>query len=132
MNYAMEDSQNAAPGALPAAQAAKLAPRKGPDAQSTTKRFVPPPPPTGCRRTVLTVFEQPPNRIDAAHDLFRPWHLRIPLRRRQPPLLDRYDRGPDRDAIRWSYIQAILRLPFQLPLCSPDRPLQDPDLPPQC
>jgi ubiquitin-conjugating enzyme E2 C len=42
MNYAMEDTQNSAPGALPAAQAAKLgAPRKGPDAQSTTKRFVP-------------------------------------------------------------------------------------------
>jgi ubiquitin-conjugating enzyme E2 C len=39
MNYAMEDTQNSAPGALPAAQAAKLgAPRKGPDAQSTTKR----------------------------------------------------------------------------------------------
>jgi hypothetical protein len=39
MNYAMEDTQNSAPGSLPAAQVAKLgAPRRGPDAQSTTKR----------------------------------------------------------------------------------------------
>lgn len=40
MNYAMEDTQNSAPGDLPPNQAAKLAPRKGPDAQSTTKRLV--------------------------------------------------------------------------------------------
>lgn len=40
MNYAMEDTQNTSPGDVPPAQAAKLAPRKGPDAQSTTKRFV--------------------------------------------------------------------------------------------
>lgn len=40
MNYAMEDTQNSAPGDVPPAQAAKLAPRKGPDAQSTTKRSV--------------------------------------------------------------------------------------------
>jgi len=40
MNYAMEDSQNSAPGSLPAAQAAKLsAPRKAQDAHSTTKRL---------------------------------------------------------------------------------------------
>lgn len=42
MDYAMEDTQNSAPGSIPAAQAAKLAPRKGGDAQSTTKRFVSP------------------------------------------------------------------------------------------
>ncbi|RAL59907.1 hypothetical protein DID88_000534 [Monilinia fructigena] len=35
----MEDTQNSAPGDVPPAQAAKLAPRKGPDAQSTTKRL---------------------------------------------------------------------------------------------
>jgi hypothetical protein len=41
MNYDMEDTQNSAPGSLPSAQASKLAvPRKGPDAQSTTKRYV--------------------------------------------------------------------------------------------
>jgi ubiquitin-conjugating enzyme E2 C len=35
----MEDTQNSAPGILPTAQAAKLAaPRRAPDAQSTTKR----------------------------------------------------------------------------------------------
>ncbi|KAK6612587.1 ubiquitin conjugating enzyme [Botrytis cinerea] len=39
MNYAMEDTQNTSPGDVPPAQAAKLAPRKGPDAQSTTKRL---------------------------------------------------------------------------------------------
>jgi len=40
MDYAMEDTQNSAPGALPAAQAAKLGTaRRGPDAQSTTKRL---------------------------------------------------------------------------------------------
>ncbi|EHL02176.1 putative Ubiquitin-conjugating enzyme E2-20 kDa [Glarea lozoyensis 74030] len=40
MNYDMEDTQNSAPGSLPSAQASKLAaPRKGPDAQSTTKRL---------------------------------------------------------------------------------------------
>ncbi|QSZ37526.1 hypothetical protein DSL72_008624 [Monilinia vaccinii-corymbosi] len=40
MNYdAMEDTQNSAPGDLFPAQAAKVAPRKGPDAQSTTKRL---------------------------------------------------------------------------------------------
>lgn len=39
MNFAMEDTQNSAPGSLPTAQKAKLgASRKGPDAQSTTKR----------------------------------------------------------------------------------------------
>jgi len=38
-NYDMEDTQNSAPGALPALQASKLAPRRGPDAQSTTKRL---------------------------------------------------------------------------------------------
>jgi ubiquitin-conjugating enzyme E2 C len=41
MNYDMEDTQNSAPGILPSNQAAKLgAPRKGNDAQSTTKRLV--------------------------------------------------------------------------------------------
>ncbi|TVY12613.1 Ubiquitin-conjugating enzyme E2-20 kDa [Lachnellula arida] len=39
MNYDMEDTQNAAPGSLPPNQATKLAPRKGPDAHSTTKRL---------------------------------------------------------------------------------------------
>ena len=40
MNYDMEDTQNSAPGSLPPVQASKLgAPRKGPDAQSTTKRL---------------------------------------------------------------------------------------------
>ena len=40
MNYEMEDTQNNAPGSLPSAQASKLAaPRKGPDAHSTTKRY---------------------------------------------------------------------------------------------
>ncbi|KAE9368659.1 hypothetical protein N431DRAFT_561031 [Stipitochalara longipes BDJ] len=40
MNYDMEDTQNSAPGILPSNQAAKLgAPRKGNDAQSTTKRL---------------------------------------------------------------------------------------------
>lgn len=41
MDYTMEDTQNSAPGSLPAAQAAKLgAPRKAQDVQSTTKRLV--------------------------------------------------------------------------------------------
>lgn len=41
MNYDMEDTQNSAPGILPSNQAAKLgAPRRGNDAQSTTKRSV--------------------------------------------------------------------------------------------
>ena len=41
MNYEMEDTQNSAPGQLPSAQATKLgAPKKGPDGQSTTKRYV--------------------------------------------------------------------------------------------
>jgi len=41
MTYDMEDTQNSAPGILPSNQAAKLgAPRKGNDAQSTTKRSV--------------------------------------------------------------------------------------------
>jgi hypothetical protein len=41
MDYAMEDTQNSAPGSLPPAQAAKLgAPRKAQDAHSTTKRLV--------------------------------------------------------------------------------------------
>ncbi|TVY78134.1 Ubiquitin-conjugating enzyme E2-20 kDa [Lachnellula suecica] len=39
MNYDMEDTQNSAPGSLPANQASKLAPRRAPDAQSTTKRL---------------------------------------------------------------------------------------------
>jgi len=40
MNYAMEDTQNSAPGSLPLAQAAKLgAPRKTQDSHSTTKRL---------------------------------------------------------------------------------------------
>lgn len=38
MDFAMEDNQNSAPGSVPAA---KLnASRKGPDAQSVTKRYV--------------------------------------------------------------------------------------------
>lgn len=41
MNYDMEDTQNSAPGSLPAAQVSKLGgTRKGADAQSTTKRLV--------------------------------------------------------------------------------------------
>lgn len=39
MDYTMEDNQNSAPGSLPSAQAAKLAPRR-PDTMSTTKRCV--------------------------------------------------------------------------------------------
>ncbi|RDW73076.1 putative ubiquitin-conjugating enzyme E2-C [Coleophoma cylindrospora] len=35
----MEDTQNSAPGSLPPSQAAKLAPRRAPEGQSTTKRL---------------------------------------------------------------------------------------------
>ena len=38
MNYDMEDNQNSAPGTLSPVQAAKLAPKRVTEAQSTTKR----------------------------------------------------------------------------------------------
>lgn len=37
MDYSMEDTQNSAPGSVPAAKIAGA--RKGPDAQSVTKRY---------------------------------------------------------------------------------------------
>ncbi|KAL3423496.1 ubiquitin conjugating enzyme [Phlyctema vagabunda] len=39
MDFTMDDSQNAAPGSIPANQAAKLAPRRVADGQSTAKRL---------------------------------------------------------------------------------------------
>jgi ubiquitin-conjugating enzyme E2 C len=78
MNYEMEDTQNSAPGSLPAAQAAKLgAPRRTADAQSTTKRYgrlsthLPP---------HLLTSEQPTNRADATDDFFRTRNICLPFR----------------------------------------------------
>jgi hypothetical protein len=81
MDFAMEDKPSSAPGGVPAAKLS--ASRKGPDAQSVTKRYVELP----CynqscytRDKVLTFVPlQIANRAHAAHDLACPRGLCVSL-----------------------------------------------------
>jgi ubiquitin-conjugating enzyme E2 C len=129
MNYDMEDTQNSAPGSLPAAQASKLgAPRKGPDAHSTTKRLV-----SLSPLQILTLTsKQLTNGVNAIDDLLRPWHLRLSIRRWQSFVMDCDYRGTRWYALRRSYLQTLFRIPLKLSVRRSHRSFQDTYLPPKC